>query len=214
MNNKQKITGLNPMPSVNSKARELHMKLIHNFIQDKIGLKNRVTSGKLNASGRHIMKPDWTTGYLEYEPNPDAAIHEVAHVFLAPMGMSLTDIQRDMDQQFGFVQSQYGYMKQKRTEFEVIPMAMEQKIRRMIGLPASTKFVKVNDGDAPRITVDTKIECAVRVGNKDLIRCSKNLPKGALKRLNDIQNGIIKFDITKGWFYSNDINAKINKKVG
>jgi hypothetical protein len=127
--------------------------------------------------------------------------------------MSLANIQKEMDAQFGFVMSHYGYMKQKRSEFEVMPMAMEQKIRRMIGLPASTKFIKVKPSDPVRLTVDSRIPCAIRVGNKDLIRCSKNLDKHSLTRLKMIQLGIIKFDKTKGWFYSKDVNARINLRA-
>lgn len=210
---KTNIFGTNSMPSANSEMRKKHMLHIKNWIENSLGLKNRVTKGKINASGKHIMKPDWTTGFLEYEPNPDAAIHEIAHVFLAPMGVSLADIQKEMDSQFGFSQSYYGYMKQKRTVFEVLPMAMEQKIRRIIGLPASTKFVKVKPHDPPRLGIDTKQPIAVRVGDKDFIRCSKNLDKKCIERLDMILNGEIKFCKDKGWHYSNDINAKINRKM-
>lgn len=210
---KQQIFGTNSMPPANTKMRQKHMSHIKNYIHDNLGLKNRVTKGKINASGKHILKPDWTTGYLEYEPNPDAAIHEIAHVFLAPIGFSLGDIQKEMDAQFGFSQSHYGYMKQKRTVFEVLPMAMEQKIRRLIGLPASTKFVKVRKNDPPRLGIDTKKPIAVRVGDKDFIRCSKNLDKGCLERLEMILNGEIKFDKVKGWYYSNTIDSKINRRA-
>lgn len=210
---KQQVFGNNSMPAANSLMRKKHMSHIKTYILSKLGLKNRVTKGKVNSSGKHIMKPDWTTGFLEYEPNPDAAIHEVAHVFLAPIGMSLANIQKEMDAQFGYVQTQYGYMKQKRTVFEVLPMAMEQKIRRLMGLPASTKFVKVTQGDGPRLGIDTKQPIAVRVGDKDLIRCSKNLDKGCLERLEMILNGELKFDINKGWYYSNSIDAKINRRA-
>jgi hypothetical protein len=210
---KNKIFGTNSMPPANSKMRQKHMSHIKSWISNKLGLKNRVTKGKINASGKHILKPDWTTGYLEYEPNPDAAIHEIAHVFLAPMGVSLANIQKEMDAQFGFSQSYYGYMKQKRTVFEVLPMAMEQKVRRLMGLPASTKFVKVRKTDSPRIGIDTKLPIAVRVGNKDFIRCSKNLDAGCLNRLEMILNGEIKFDKIKGWYYSDSIDAKINRRA-
>lgn len=210
---KQQIFGTNSMPPASSKMRQKHMFHIKSWIEKGLGLKNRVTKGKINASGKHILKPDWTTGFLEYEPNPDAAVHEVAHVFLAPIGTSLADIQKEMDAQFGFSQSHFGYMKQKRTVFEVLPMAMEQKVRRLMGLPASTKFVKVEKGQGPRLGIDTNQPIAVRVGDKDLIRCSKNLDAGCLERLEMILNGEIKFDKDKGWYYSQDVNAKINRRA-
>lgn len=210
---KQQIFGNNSMPGANTKMRQKHMSHIKNYIQNKLGLKNRVTKGKINSSGKHIMKPDWTTGYLEYEPNPDAAIHEVAHVFLAPMNTSLADIQKDMDAQYGFSQSYYGYMKQKRTVFEVLPMGMEQKIRRIMGLPASTKFVKVRKSDPIRTGIDTNLPIAIRVGDKDFIRCSNNLDKKCLERLDMILNGEIVFDLKHGWIESDSIDAKINRRA-
>lgn len=210
---KQTVFGTTSMPAAKSKMRQKHMTHISTFIKSKFKLDNRVTKGKLNKSGKFIEKPDWTTGYLEYEPNPDAAVHELAHLVLAPMGMSLADIQKDMDLQFGFSISTHGYMKQKRTLFEVMPMAMEQKLRRLMGLPASTKFIKVTEGQSPRLGIDTGLPIADRVGDKDLIRCSRNLDKGCLERLDMILNGEIVFDKVKGWYYSKDINAKINRRA-
>lgn len=210
---KEKVFGNNSMPAAKSNMRKKHMKHIAKFIETRFGLKNRVTKGKLNSAGKHIDKPDWTTGWLEYENNPDAAVHELAHIFLAPMGMSLAEIQKEMDSQFGFCQSVHGYMQQKRSLFEVLPMAMEQKIRRLMGLPASTKFVKVNPDSPERIGVETGLPIAVRVGNKDFIRCSKNLDAKCLERLEMILNKEIIFDKNKGWYYSSDVNAKINRRA-
>lgn len=211
---KQQIFGTNSMPPVNSEMRKKHMKQINIFIKKQFGLKNRVTKGKHNSAGKFIMKPDWSTGYLEYEPNPDAAVHELAHLILAPMGLGLSEIQKEMDSQFGFVQSNHGYMKQKRTLFEVLPMAMEQKLRRLMGLPASTKFIKVKETDQIRTGVDTGMPIAVRVGNKDLIRSSRNLDNKCLERLEMVLNKEILFDSNKGWYYNNKcVHARINKRA-
>lgn len=214
---KNKVFGKTAQPSVNSTLRAKHMKHIQEFITSSVGLKNEVTRGKLNASGKHIMKPDWTKGQLEYEPNPEAAVHELGHLYLMPMGMSLADCQENMDKQFGFVQTHFGYMKQKRTFFEISAMAMEQKIRRRAGLPASEKAIVVTDLTKARLSVDCKSSVANRIkkGNKtlDLIRCSKNLDKGCLERLEMIDNKEIVFDVNKGWIVNNDINAKINRRA-
>lgn len=214
----KKKLGKTSIPSVNSPLRAKHMNVINKFGSKFV--KNRVTQGKINKSGKHIMKPDWTTGFLEYEPNPDAAVHELAHLFLADIGMSLADIQRDMDQQFGYSITEFGYMQQKRTLFEVMPMGMEQKIRRRLGLPASMKHIKVESLDAPIrvLAEDSKTPIAKRIKTKtgqviDLIRLSSNLDRTANKRLELIDLGILKFDSKRGWHESNSIDAKINKRT-
>lgn len=199
-----------------SKEREMQMNLIKKFGEKFV--KNRVTKGKLNKSGKHIFKPDWTTGWLEYEPNPDAAVHELAHLVLAPLGMPLAEIQTDMDAQFGYSISEFGYMQQKRTLFEVMPMGMEQKLRRRMGLPPTMKSIKVDGPDAPIrvLAEDGKTPIAKRIktksGYKDLIRLSANLDRGAVNRLELIDLGILKFDAERGWYEATNIDAKINKK--
>lgn len=214
----KKKLGKTSIPSVNSPLRAKHMNVINKFGSKFV--KNRVTKGKINKSGKHIIKPDWTTGFLEYEPNPDAAVHELAHLFLASEGMSLADIQRDMDEQFGYSISEFGYMQQKRTLFEVMPMGMEQKIRRRLGLPASMKHIKVESMDSPIrvLAEDSKTPIAKRIKTKsgqivDLIRLSSNLDVQANKRLELIDLGILKFDSKRGWYESNSIDAKINKRA-
>jgi hypothetical protein len=42
-------------------------------------------------------KPDWKSGQLETQPSPDAAIHELAHLDLAPEGMTAPEFQDLMD---------------------------------------------------------------------------------------------------------------------
>ena len=170
---KAKVFGKTAQPNANTSMRDKHMTHIKTQLLNMFGVRNRITKGKVNASGKHIMKPDWTTGWLEYEPNPEAAIHEVGHLFLFAEGLPLAESQDEMDAQFGYVQSRLGYMKQKRSYFEVLPMAMEQKIRRRLGLPASTKSVKAQ-GRA-RMSIEDGNVIAVRFGDKDFIRSSRNL---------------------------------------
>lgn len=208
---KQKLFGKTAQPNANTEMRQKHMSHIKSQLMSMFGIKNRVTKGKLNASGKHIDKPDWTTGWLEYEPNPEAAIHEVGHLFLTKLGMSLAKSQNEMDAQFGFVNSHYGYMKQKRSYFEVMPMAMEQKIRRRLGLPASQKSVKAQ-GRA-RTSIEDGTVIAVRFCDKDLIRSSRNLDAKCLERLEMIDNGELVYDTKTGWVKSNSIDAKINRRA-
>ena len=213
---KQRL-GNTATPTVNSDMRALHMNVIKKYTSKFI--KNRVTKGKVNKSGKHILKPDWTTGWLEYEPNPEAAVHELAHLMLAPLGQPLINIQLDMNKQFGYSIKEFGYMKQKRSLFEVMPMGMEQKLRRRLGLPASLKSIKV-DQDAPIRTLinDNKTPIAKRIKTKnnkyvDLIRLSGNLDSLSKTKLDYIDLGILKFTAERGWHESNSINAKINKRA-
>lgn len=213
-----KVWGKTSMPANNSKMRDKHMSHIQRWVKENLGLENRVTKGKLNSAGKFIKKPDWTTGYLEYEPNPDAAVHEIAHLLLAREGLGLADIQREMDAQFGYSQSTFGYMQQKRSVFEVMPMGLEQLIRRRIGLPACTKHVKVDSDTPQRVAVEdnkTPIAKRVKLGKNlvDLIRLSSNVDAKALERLEMIDNKEIVFDVEKGWVKSETIDAKINRRA-
>ena len=215
---RNKVFGKTAMPSSKSAMRDKHMKHIQEFVKRFFGIDNRVTKGKYNSAGKFIKKPDWTTGFLEYEPNPDAAVHEIAHLALATEGLGLGDIQKDMDAQFGFCQSSFGYMQQKRSIFEVFPMGMEQLLRRRMGLPASTKFVKVDESTPVRVAAeDNKTPIAKRINKNgkliDLIRLSSNLDAGARERMEMIDNGEIVFDLHKGWVESNTIDAKINRRA-
>jgi hypothetical protein len=215
---KTKIFGKNSSPAAGSKLRAKHMDHIETMIYRLFGLKNRVTPGKLNAAGKHIKKPDWSSGWLEYEPNPDAAVHELGHLVLAARGLGLGAIQRDMDSQFGYSQSVNGYMKQKQSIFETMPMGAEQKLRRVLGLPANRSCVAVKPGDAPRRELESGRECANRVRLKngktvDLIRCSKNLDAAALERIDMILSGELIFSPLRGWIQSNSIDAKINRRA-
>jgi hypothetical protein len=215
---RKKIFGTNPMPNAGSDLRKVHMSQIGSFIERFIGIEHEITPGKINASGKLIKKPNWGYGKLTYEPNPDAMVHEIGHLFLAPMGISLADYDNEMRAQFGHVIKTYGYLKQKRSLFEVMPMAMEQKIRRMAGLPPSQKHIVCNSvNDGPRTCLETGeiITNRVKKGKKviDYIRCSRLLDYNALKRLRMIQEGILKFDVKRGWYYNNNIDAKINLRA-
>lgn len=216
---REKVFGKTAMPANNSKMRDKHMSHIQTWVKKTFGIDNRITLGKYNSAGKFIKKPDWTTGFLEYEPNPDAAVHEIAHLLLANLGITLGEIQQEMDSQFGFSQSTFGYMQQKRSVFEVFPMGVEQLIRRRLGLPASTKHVQVTEETPMRVAVeDNKTPIAKRVKLKngkivDYIRLSSNLDANARERIEMIDNGELIFDLKKGWIESQSIDAKINRRA-
>lgn len=213
-----KVFGLSAMPNAGTEMRNKHMKHIQYWIESFLGLPNGVTSGKLNAKSKLLLKPNWENNTLDYEPNPDAAVHEIGHLFLAPLGVSLEAYDSEMREQFGHVIQTYGFMKQKRSLFEVLPMAMEQKIRRLLGMPPSDKHIKLKSRfDRPRTCLETNevITNRVRRGDKwiDLIRCASLLDAGCLERLEMILSGEILFDSTSGWYYNNSIDAKINRRA-
>jgi hypothetical protein len=212
------IFGTNPQPPLSSSMRAKHMEHIQCFILERLHLDNEVTPGKINASGKLIKKPNWEYGKLTYEPNPDAMVHEIAHLILAPNNMGLAEYDNEMRRQFGEVNSKYGYMKQKRSLYETIPMGLEQKLRRRMGLPPSQKHVKVDKNTPIRTAVETGEPIAVRLLNaagqgRDLIRLSQNLNAAALTRLEQFDNGEIEFCAINGWTERQDINAKINRRA-
>lgn len=215
---RDKVFGRTSMPNAGSNMRDKHMRHIQFYIESFLGIPNGVTDGKINAKGELILKPNWDNETLDYEPNPDAAVHEIAHLFLAPLGVSLKQYDNEMREQFGHIIKTYGYLKQKRSLFEVLPMAMEQKIRRLLGIPASDKHIKLRSRfDKPRTCLETGEVITDRVSRNgkwiDLIRCSRLLDAGCLERLEMILNGEIYFDVAKGWLYNSSIDAKINRRA-
>lgn len=211
---KKRLFGTASTPQSGSVQRWLHMTHIQICIDRYLNVPNRMTPGRKNANGKHIDKPDWKSGYLEYQSNPDAAIHELGHLYLMPLGMNLSNCQIEMDAQFGHCISQYGFMTQKRTLFEVLPMAMENKIRRRFGLPACSIHIKE---DKTRTSVDNGTVIAVKAPRKgatvNLIRQTRLLNKDSLERLRMIDNGELIFDAERGWHLSECINSKINARA-
>jgi len=215
---KAKIFGKNSCPGPKSKHRDQHMRLIQNWVFKRLNVESGVTPGKINAKGQLIDKPNWDNETITWENNPDAAVHELGHVFLMPIETSLKQHDAEMRAQFGQVIRQFGFMQQKRSIFEIMPMGMEQKIRRRMGLPANRSHIVVESGAPPRLELETGRPCANRVKTKtgktiDLIRCSKNLDFGALERLKQIDNGELVFKPGVGWTESQSIDAKINRRA-
>lgn len=217
---KKLIFGCKSTPPAKSAMREKHLKHISASFLNMLGIKSRVTKGKLNHAGKFIYKPDWTKGVLEFQDNPDAAIHEFAHLYLMPEGYDLPMFQRFMDEAWGWVNVKWGFMKQKRTYFEVLPMGLEQKLRRRLGLPASNVHIKVKRGDPVRTSIETGQPIADRATIKgqtvDFIRCSRNLDPLSLERLDMIDCGELvwtKFGWTKGISIDARINARARAKA-
>lgn len=217
---RKKVFGTNSQPGANSAMREKHIAHIKQFVDKHLGLDLQPSGGKVNAATGERRKadnaigedkPDWRSGKFEAQWNPEAIVHEIAHLMLLPKGVGLEEGQTLMDKQYSDVQKQYGYMQQKRSQGEVQPMAAEQLIRRAMGLPSSKVSIPVKSKDDPhRVSVeDPNVRIATRVQSGkqkdgtpkyvDLIRQARNLHPEHKQRLMDIFSGKLKFHPDKGW---------------
>jgi hypothetical protein len=227
--------GTKSAPKAGSDMQTKHMGHIGNFAKQFLGLDLKPSGGKINeATGQRreenpeigVDKPDWRSGQLESQSNPDAAVHELAHLMLLPKGIGLVEGQKLMDKQYGDVQKKYGYMKQKQSQGEAQPMAAEQLIRRHLGLPANKNSVPVHDPEMPLRTAvdDPSAVIGTRVvqgkdkqGNPkwvDLIRQARNLTPENKQRMHEVFSGQLKFHPERGWESNTDPNAIINVRAG
>jgi hypothetical protein len=157
-------------------------------------------------------KPDWRSGRLETQPSPDAAVHEMAHVYLAPEGMSPAIFQEEMDRLWGESQSKFGHMQQKKTSGEIQPMSIENPIRRELGLPANrtTKPVKQQER-ALDYEGDRFVEGKDAKGKKVFYDRQSRLSTPETKeRVQQVREGTLKFHPEKGWFKETSPDALIN----
>ncbi len=235
---RKKVFGTRSQPGANTAMREKHMKHIQNFVSKFLGLDLRPSGGKVNPeTGERrdenpvegVDKPDWRSGNFESQWNPEAAVHEIAHVMLLPHGVGLEEGQTWMDQNFKDSNKKYGWQQGKVTAHEVQPMAAEQLIRRLMGLPASQVSVPVAGKDAPpRMAVDNPgevIGTRIQQGKNaktgepkyvDLIRQARFLHPEHRDRLEQIFSGNLKFHPDHGWQKQNrSLDAAItNRKPG
>jgi len=211
------VFGTKDQPPAGSEMREKHMKHISKFAQDFLQLKIHPSGGKWDEKKNKRRpgydkpgedKPDWRSGRLEAQWNPNAMIHEIAHLMLLPKGVGLKAGQSLMDKQYSDIQSQYGYMKQKKHSAEVQPMAAEQLIRRYLGLPANKYYTEAEGKDAPPyMSVEDPpqvIGTRVNIGKKkekwvDLVRQSRFLTPENRQRIEDVLSRKIIFHPLQGW---------------
>ncbi len=172
------------------------------------------------------LKPDWRSGEFESQMNPQAISHEMGHLEIAEEGKKLPTLQRDMDKNFAETASEFGG-RQKQTQGEIQPMAMENPLRRRAGVPAFAR-PQYNDptmgkGKEP-ITEDSPERQALDTGEKyaqrlhdpetgemyDLIGLSKNASPPNLERLMAVDEGSMKFGKGKGWQKASTPDALIN----
>ncbi len=217
---RKKVFGSKSQPGANTAMREKHIQHIKQFVDKHLGLDLQPSGGKVDdKTGQRrneeneegVDKPDWRSGKFEAQWNPEAIVHEIAHLMLLPKGVGLEEGQRLMDKQYSDVQKEHGYMQQKRSKYEVQPMAAEQLIRRAMGLPPSQVSIPVKSKDDPhRVALEDpteKIATRIQSGKSkdgtpkyvDLIRQSRNLHPEHKQRLADIFSGKLQFDPDKGW---------------
>lgn len=119
------------MPAAGSPMRAKHMAQIVNYFKTRYNQDLNPSGGKINpktgerrdeAPEVGVDKPDWRSGQWEAQSNPDAQVHEGAHLEIMPEGTDLPGGQTLMDKQYADVQRDYGYMKQKQSQHEVQPM--------------------------------------------------------------------------------------------
>jgi hypothetical protein len=128
-----------------SPQRERQIQQISDFAQRKLNTPVRRAPGKKNKAGKIIDKPDLRTGYIEHIGNPDSLIHEIGHIMHAPDKMSLSDFQDWMDDLYGrqnqpVERGGIGYKQQSRGKPEYEATAIENHLRRRLGLPAHQKM--------------------------------------------------------------------------
>jgi hypothetical protein len=158
-------------------------------------------------------KPDWRSGNIETQPSPDAAVHDLAHLDLAPEGVTAPEMQDLMDRKWGESQKKYGHMQQKKIQGEIQPMALENPLRRELGLPANrtTKPVTENQTALDDPNQQRFVQGKDSKGRPAFYdRQSRLMNPETRERLTQIREGSVKFDPKGGWQPSSDVNALIN----
>lgn len=189
---------------------------------------------KQRGEKRTDPKPHWIGDTLETQPSPDAAIHETAHLDLAPEGRTPEQFQLDMDAAYARHGKEYGHAQGKRTAWEVQPMSIENPIRREIGLPANRttkehltpeQIDKLNAQRTKRKLPDleTDPETGVELtfddkrprfhrgtDDKYYDRQSRLQSPETKERVEAIRSGTLKFHPSRGWYRADDSNALVN----
>lgn len=236
---RKRVFGTKGDPGKKTKFGQKQIEALKELYRRRYGLEVAPSRGKIDPeTGKRKgfdpkqvggkLKPDWRSGDFESQINPQAVSHEAGHLEISPEGLTLPQIQEQMDQDYATAASKYkGAIKQ--TQYEIQPMAAENPIRRRAGVPA---FARPQDTDPswggsstplseespPRISLDTKKPYAVRQKTPkgklvDLIGLSSNLSPGNKARMQQVDIGALKFDPKLGWHKVSDPNALINLRA-
>ena len=155
--------------------------------------------GKKTKAGIYVNKPGFSNprNNIQHTGTTDSAIHELAHLIFhgalksdrdkerssvqGPLPHFQQGFQKQLDEILGDIQRKYnqedeggeGYGKQWQTAHEYIPLAIEQLIRRHLGLPAHQKKVAEQKVDGVNVLKPEK-QFAVDVPNKQIVHVVKN----------------------------------------
>lgn len=231
-----KIFGERGDPGKNSAKGKAQMIALIKTAAKRYGLEVTPSKGKIEEDGSRRdfdpkqvggkLKPDWRSNEMESQMNPQAISHEMAHLEISPEGKRLPTLQEEMDEGYADVASKFGG-RQKQTQGEIQPMAMENPLRRRAGVPAFAR-PQYNDptmgkGKEPiteespeRVALDTGEKYAVRLQDPetgemyDLIGLAKNASPPNLERLQAVDEGSMKFNKAKGWHKTSTPDALVN----
>jgi 8-oxo-dGTP pyrophosphatase MutT (NUDIX family)/ribosomal protein S18 acetylase RimI-like enzyme len=126
-----------------SKQRKKQMGQMKEWVESRYKMPVKRAKGKMSATGQVIDKPDLTTEQLQHIGNPDSLIHEVAHLEVSPEGMPVKRFQEKMDELWSQQNVRYGFKQQARLAPEYEATAIENILRRRLGLPAHAKTRKL-----------------------------------------------------------------------
>lgn len=171
-------------------------------------------------------KPDWRSGQLESQRHIGAKVHELSHLEEMQPGLSLPQMQEKMDEGSSIAGKKYGGAA-KQTEMEIIPMAIENLLRRRAGIPTFGRpqttdprhsKIPLTQDSPPRISRDTGRPYATRVKDDkgqpvDLIAQSKNVTPQIRQKMKDVDEGTLKFHPQRGWYEADDTDALINLRA-
>ncbi len=231
-----KLFGEKGNPGKSSAKGKAQMIALIKTAARRYGLDVVPSQGKIEESGERRdfdpkqvggkLKPDWRSNEMESQMNPQAISHEMAHLEISPEGKQLPTLQKDMDEGFADVASKFGG-RQKQTQGEIQPMAMENPLRRRAGVPAFARpqysdptmgkgKEPITEESPERTALDTGEKYAQRLTDPetgemyDLIGLSKNAAPANLERLMAVDEGSMKFGKGKGWHKTSTPDALIN----
>jgi hypothetical protein len=174
-------------------------------------------------------KPDWRSGQLEAQRHVGAKVHEMAHLEELKEGLGLPQAQVWMDTGTAEAASKY-HGAGKQIEREIVPMAMENRLRRRAGIPAygrpqetdpriGMSSQEMTEESPERVSLDTGRKYGRRFKDPktgkiyDLIAQSSNITPEMQQRMEEVDTGQTVFDPEKGWVEGQSIHGRIARKV-
>lgn len=229
---KKKLFGTSGNPAPKSVKGQAQMEALKDFAQRRYGLEIVPSKGKFDPKKGEYRKkdakigtdkPDWrgeTGNQISSQNSSSAVSHELGHLEQMPVGREAKEHQTIMDQEVGqSAKMGGGPAASFRHPSEVQARAAENPLRRRAGLPPHTPFVKVKEGQRSRTVLGTESEpAAVRYEDKkgqtiDQLKSGKLLSRENRERMQDIDEGILRYNHKQGWQPSSDPNALINMRA-